>query len=190
MTKGSQTVARIQTTRSAGRFHLAGELARGLGASRRPSGGVRFTGSPAKYRAHHSNRRPAYPCLHRETATKQSTTKVSTLSQDLTACLGVHSTGSDPRSPVVGIHRRRRVEVQGECVTDSRHDRNETFRLQKRSLQLLPIRKILGINLSLCKRLPNPALIHKLMCLKFLQCNHLQHNTRRMQHSNRIGFRN
>lgn len=79
-----QTVARIQTTRSAGRFHLAGELARGLGASRRPSGGVRFTGSPAKCRAHHSNRRPAYPCLHRETATKQSTTKVSTLSQDLT----------------------------------------------------------------------------------------------------------
>ena len=63
---------------------LAGEPARGLGASRRPSGDVRFTGSPARYGARTFGRCFASTLHHRKNIAVQSYTKVSTLNQDLT----------------------------------------------------------------------------------------------------------
>ena len=63
---------------------LAGEPARGLGASRRPSGDVRFTGSPARYGARTFGRCFASARHHRKNIAVQSHTKVSTLNQDLT----------------------------------------------------------------------------------------------------------
>ena len=63
---------------------LAGEPARGLGASRRPSGDVRFTGSPARYGARTFGRCFASTLHHRKNIAVQSHTKVSTLNQDLT----------------------------------------------------------------------------------------------------------
>ena len=64
---------------------LAGEPARGLGASRRPSGDVRFTGSPARYGARTFGRCFASTRHHRKNIAVQSHTKVSTLNQDLTS---------------------------------------------------------------------------------------------------------
>lgn len=64
--------------------YLAGEPARGLGASRRPSGDVRFTGSPARYGARTFGRCFASTLHHRKNIAVQSHTKVSTLNQDLT----------------------------------------------------------------------------------------------------------
>ena len=63
---------------------MAGEPARGLGASRRPFGDVRFTGSPARCDDAPAGQCPPLPRLYRGTTTKQQPTKVSTLSQDLT----------------------------------------------------------------------------------------------------------
>ena len=68
----------------AGRISLAGEPARGLGASRRPFGDVRFTGSPARCDDAHAGQCPPLPRHYRGTTTKQQPMKVSTLSQDLT----------------------------------------------------------------------------------------------------------
>ncbi len=75
------------TRRCARRISLAGEPARGLGASRRPFGDVRFTGSPARCDGAHAGQRPTLPRLYRGTTTKQQPMKVSTLSQDLTSLL-------------------------------------------------------------------------------------------------------
>lgn len=58
---------------------LAGEPARGLGASRRPSGDVRFTGFPARYGARTFGRCFASTRHHRKNIAVQSHTKVSTL---------------------------------------------------------------------------------------------------------------
>ena len=66
---------------------LAGEPARGLGASRRPSGDVRFTGSPARYGARTFGRCFVSTLHHRKNIAVQSHTKVSTLNQDLTTSL-------------------------------------------------------------------------------------------------------
>ena len=63
---------------------LAGEPARGFGASHRPSGDVRFTGSPARYGARTFGRCFASTLHHRKNIAVQSHTKVSTLNQDLT----------------------------------------------------------------------------------------------------------
>ena len=63
---------------------LAGEPARGFGASRRPSGDVRFTGSPARYGARTFGRCFASTLHHRNNIAVQSHTKVSTLNQALT----------------------------------------------------------------------------------------------------------
>ena len=67
-------------------FSLSGEPARGLGASRRPFGDVRFTGSPARCDDAPAGQCPPLPRLYRGTTTKQQPMKVSTLSQDLTFC--------------------------------------------------------------------------------------------------------
>ena len=66
------------------RFSLSGEPARGLAASRHPFGAVRLTGSPDRRRATLSRQRSAFKPSYRKNTTKQQTTKVSTLSQDLT----------------------------------------------------------------------------------------------------------
>ena len=63
---------------------LAVEPARGFGASRRPSGDIRFTGSTARYSARTFERCFASTLHHRKDIAVQSHTKVSTLNQDLT----------------------------------------------------------------------------------------------------------
>ena len=69
---------------SAQRFFLSGEPDRGLAASRRPFGAVRFPGSPDRHRAIPSRQRSSSMPSYRKNTTNQPTTKVSTLSQDLT----------------------------------------------------------------------------------------------------------
>ena len=65
-------------------FSLSGEPSRGLAASRRPSGAVRFTGSPDRRRDTPAGQHSAFKPTYRKSTTNQQTTKVSTLSQDLT----------------------------------------------------------------------------------------------------------
>ncbi len=62
------------------RFSLSGEPARGLAASRRPSGAVRFTGSPDRHRATPTKQLSAIKPPYRKRTTNQQTKKVSTLS--------------------------------------------------------------------------------------------------------------
>ena len=66
-------------------FSLSGEPSRGLAASRRPSGAVRFPGSPDRRRDTPAGQHSAFKPTYRKSTTNQQTTKVSTLSQDLTA---------------------------------------------------------------------------------------------------------
>ena len=66
-------------------FSLSGEPSRGLAASRRPFGAVRFTGSPDRRRDTPTGQHSAFKPTYRKSTTNQQTTKVSTLSQDLTA---------------------------------------------------------------------------------------------------------
>ena len=77
-------MARNVARRRAGRVSLAEEPSRGLGASRRPFGDVRFTGPSARYDDIPSGQQSKFPRHCRETTAKHQTTKVSTLSQDLT----------------------------------------------------------------------------------------------------------
>ena len=67
------------------RFSLSGEPARGLAASRHPFGAVRFTGSPDRRRDTPTGQHSAFKPTYRKSTTNQQTTKVSTLSQDLTS---------------------------------------------------------------------------------------------------------
>ena len=66
-------------------FSLSGEPSRGLAASRRPFGAVRFTGSPDRRRDTPTGQHSAFKPTYRKSTTNQQTPKVSTLSQDLTA---------------------------------------------------------------------------------------------------------
>ena len=66
------------------RFSLSGEPDRGLAASRRPFGDVRFSGSPDRWRVTPAEQCSASKPPYRKSHRNQPTTKVSTLSQDLT----------------------------------------------------------------------------------------------------------
>ena len=65
-------------------FTLAGDPSRGLGASRRPFGDVRFDVSPASHGTSPSGQHSRRLSPTNQPTTKQSITKVSTLNQDLT----------------------------------------------------------------------------------------------------------
>ena len=77
------------------RFSLSGEPARGLAASRRPFGDVRFSGSPDRWCATPAEQRSASMPPYRKSHTNQPTTKVSTLSQDLTERKGDSTRASE-----------------------------------------------------------------------------------------------
>ena len=82
---------------SAQRFFLSGEPDRGLAASRRPFGAVRFPGSPDRHRAIPSRQRSSSMPSYRKNTTNQPTTKVSTFSQDLTKVREVFAAEPRPR---------------------------------------------------------------------------------------------
>ena len=116
--------------------YLAGEPARGLGASRRPSGDVRFTGSLAGYGARTFGRCFASTLHHRKNIAVQSHTKVSTLNQDLTKRRPTSAARKCGRSTAPGV---------AGIAVDDRHEHQygfrKTSRKENRSVGSMPKRK-------------------------------------------------